>query len=38
MQITLNEDEIDRNMIYCEDTHSFVHRLYDSFKGENGGY
>lgn len=23
----------DENMIYCGDTHSFVHRLYDIIKG-----
>ena len=22
----------DKNLIYCEDTHSFVHRLYDKIK------
>jgi hypothetical protein len=26
------EEWLDKNLIYCEDTHSFVHRLFDRIK------
>lgn len=31
MTQTIN-DFVMKNLIYCEDTHSFVHRLYDKLK------
>ena len=31
------DDYIMKNLIYCEDTHSFVHRLWVRFKAEMPG-
>lgn len=36
-QETIINDFVMENLIYCGDTHSFVHRLYDKFRQKMPG-